>query len=208
MARKATSAPPNVGATQTIAKKPQASPEHIVQSAKQERNEVVKPIPEPVSTNNEPKEVFRVKESLSPHMYVTVRNGFNGKLVYVSKRNGERLVWDSFGAEQEMELQELKNAKNASRAFFENNWFMIDDPEVIAYLGVERYYRTALRFDDFDDLFTKSPDEISERIALLSNGQRASVAYRARQLIAEGQIDSMRVINALEKSLSTELVER
>lgn len=156
----------------------------------------------------ESKASVKVKETLDPHSYVTIRNGFNGKLVYISKRTGERLVWDTFGAEQEIELQELKNAKNSSRAFFENNWFMIDDPEVVASLGVERYYKNALNYEDFDTIFELTPSEIEKKIAVLSNGQRRSVAYRARQKIADGEIDSMRVIDALEKSLAIELVER
>ena len=186
------------GAVKTITKK--QVDQHVVQDVRENAEPAVQEVvPEKIN--------YKVKEALTPHTYVTVRNGFNGKLVYVSKRNGERLVWDEFGAEQEMELQELKNAKNASRAFFENNWFMIDDPEVIAYLGVERYYKYALRFDDFDELFDKTPEEITERIGKLSAGQKASVAYRARQMIAAGEIDSIRVINALEKTLSTELIE-
>ena len=34
------------------------------------------------------------------------------------------------------------------------------------------------------------------------------VAYRARQLLSEDKIDSRRVIDALEKALDVELVER
>ena len=42
----------------------------------------------------------------------------------------------------------------------------------------------------------------------LSAGQKKSVAFRAKQLIKDGKIDSIKVINALEKSLSIELIER
>lgn len=45
-------------------------------------------------------------------------------------------------------------------------------------------------------------------MAKLSNGQKKSVAYRAKQLIADGVIDSNRKISALEKSLGVELIER
>lgn len=151
---------------------------------------------------------YRVKEVLSPNMFVTVKNGFNGKLVYKSRKTGESFIWDQFGDEQDIELQELKNAKSASRLFFENNWFMFDDPEVISYLGVERYYKNALSLDKFDDIFAMNPEALKEKIAQLSSGQRNSVAYRARQLINEGEIDSRKVIAALEESLDIELVEK
>lgn len=42
----------------------------------------------------------------------------------------------------------------------------------------------------------------------LSSGQKQSVAYRAKQLIADGTIDSNRAIAALEKALGVELIER
>lgn len=149
-----------------------------------------------------------VVRQLDPNMFVSVRNGFNGMLVYRSPRTHEVFVWNEFGNEQDMELSELKNAKNTAKVFFENNWFLIDDPEVLEYLGVARYYRNALTYDNFDELFEMSPDEITARIKLLSDGQKASVRYRARQLIEEGVIDSLKVIDAIEKSLGVELIER
>lgn len=151
---------------------------------------------------------YRVKKSLDPNMIVTVKNGFQGLLVYKSRRTNERFVWETFGDEQDMDLQELKNARNSSKTFFENNWFLIDDPEVLEYLGVSQYYKYALNFDSFDGLFDKTPDEISDTISRLSTGQKKSVAYRAKELIANGSIDSIKVINALEESLSIELIDR
>lgn len=157
----------------------------------------------------EAKVVYNVKPTeLDPNMYVPVRNGFNGKLVYVSRKTGERYVWESFGDVQDMELRELRNAKTSYKAFFTNNWFLIDDPAVIEYLGVERFYEKALSYEEFDALFTLPADEIKERISQLSSGQKSSLAYRARQLIREGGIDSIRVINALENSLNIELIEK
>lgn len=151
---------------------------------------------------------FTPKRAIGLNDYVTVRNGFNGKLVYVSRRTNERFEWDGFGAEQEMELVELKSAKGSNKAFFENNWFMIDDPEVIAFLGLERFYKHSLTYDHFDDLFSYAPDDIEKRVALLPAGQKKTVVYRAKQLIGEGKIDSIKVITALEKSLGVELIER
>ncbi len=154
------------------------------------------------------KQTYKVKKDLSPNMVVTVKNGFNGTLVYKSKRTGEVFVWDAFGSEQEMELQDLKAAKNTCKAFFINNWFLFDDPEVVEWLGMSQYYKHALNTDSFNDLFTSSPDKIREMVAKLSDGQKKTAAFRAKQLIQEGEIDSIKIINALEESLSVELIER
>lgn len=148
-----------------------------------------------------------VVRDIDPHTLVNVRNGFQGVLVYVSKRTGETFIWENFGDEQEMELQELKNAKTSSKRFFTDNWFMFDDDWVIDYLGVRPLYKNVIDLESFDELFEESPEEIESRIAAVSSGQRDSIAYRARQLIADGRIDSRKAISALEKALGVELVE-
>lgn len=149
-----------------------------------------------------------IPKDVDPTQYVTVRNGFQGRLVYKSKRTGERFVWDGFGSEQEIELRELRNAKNTYKKFFENNWFMFDEEWVIDYLGVRNFYKNAVKIEEFDDIFTKDADTIRSIVAKLSTGQKKSIAYRARQLILTGDIDSNKAITALEESLGVELVER
>lgn len=148
-----------------------------------------------------------VLKDIDPEQYVTVKNGFQGRLIYISKKTGERFIWDGFGTEQEIELRELKNAKNSSKAFFENNWFMFDEDWVVDYLGVRRFYKNAVSIEEFDEIFTKDAASIKEVISGLSNGQKKSAAYRARVLISEGKIDSHKAIKALEESLGVELIE-
>lgn len=163
---------------------------------------------EPRQAQQESEKKPLVPKDIDPSQYVTVRNGFQGRLVYKSKRTGERFVWDSFGAEQDMELSELRNARNSNKKYFINNWFMFDEPWIVDYLGMGKYYRFAISIQDFDKLFTKPASEIEKTIANLSDGQKQSVAYRAKQLISEGGIDSNRLIATLEKCLGIELIER
>lgn len=158
-------------------------------------------------TIDEPRTKF-VPKDIDPNQYVTVRNGFQGKLIYIAKRTGEKFKWDEFGDEQEMELGELKNAKSSNKKFFINNWFMFDEPWIIDYLGVNQYYRFAIKIDDFDKIFEMSPAEIEETLQNVSEGQKKSIAYRARTLIAEEKIDSNKVISTLERCLGVDLIEK
>lgn len=151
-----------------------------------------------------------VAKEIDQNQIIVVRSGFHGRLVYRSPRTTEKFVWSEFGDEQEMELRELRNAKSAKKKYFENNWFMFDEEYewVIGYLGLNQYYKNALRIDNFDSLFKKTPSEIEKAVSKLSKGQKKSIGYRARQLISEGEIDSNKAIAALEKSLGIELIER
>lgn len=148
-----------------------------------------------------------IPKEIDPHQIVTVRNGFQGRLVYKSRKTGERFVWEAFGAEQDMEIGELRNAKSSNKKYFINNWFMFDEPWVPDYIGMGQYYKFAIPIEDFDRFFEKSAAELEKAVAKLSDGQKQSVAYRAKQLIADGTIDSNKAIASLEKSLGIELVE-
>ena len=160
------------------------------------------------SNNPEIQSANIVVKDIDPAQYVVVRNGFQGRLVYKSKRTGEKFVWDEFGAEQEMELRELRNAKNSNKKFFINNWFMFEEDWIVDYLGVRQYYKNAISIDGFDDIFTKKPDEILRLMKGISDGQKRSVAYRAKELITSREIDSLSVIDALEKALGIDLIEK
>ena len=142
--------------------------------------------------------------------YVTVYNGSHGILIYKSKRTGETYVWDEYGAEQEMTVKELRDARNSAKKFFEANWFMFDENTqwVIDYLGLRNYYINAPGFGKFDEIFKLSPDVLAEKISKMSKGQKDAVAHRAHQLIADGEIDSRKTIATLESSLGIELIER
>lgn len=152
-----------------------------------------------------------VPKDVDPNQYITVRNGFQGRLIYISKKTGETFEWDGFGEEQEMELRELKAAKNSyNKAFYSNNWFMFnpEDEWVIDYLGVRQYYKNAVNVDEFDDIFNLPANELIKKINSLPNGQKSSVAFRARVLIGEQKIDSLKQISALEEALGIELIEK
>ena len=86
--------------------------------------------------------------------------------------------------------------------------FNEEDSWVLKYLGVDRFYKNAIDIDGFDNIFKMKPKELEKTIAGLSAGQKKSVAYRAYELIAEKEIDSLSVIEILEKALGIQLMEK
>ena len=49
--------------------------------------------------------------------------------------------------------------------------------------------------------------EAAKVLKKIPDGQKRSIAYRARQLISENAIDSMKLIDVLEKELGVDLIE-
>lgn len=160
----------------------------------------------------ETKPVNNIDDSFNVNLdeLIPVYNGFHGVLVYASKKTGEIYQWDNFGDIQDMELKELKTAKSASKDFFINNWFMFDEEHqwVIDYLGVGQFYKNAISLDGFDDILTLSPDEIKKTVTELSEGQKDSLVYMVKNMVANDEIDSLKTLSALEESLGVTLVEK
>jgi len=176
--------------------------------AENEKTRQKRPTEEKVETEKIERAKPIVARDIDPEEYVIVRNGFQGKLIYRSPRTREKFIWDEFGSEQEMQLRELRNAKNTYKKYFINNWFMFDEDWIIDYLGVRQYYKNALSIDHFDEIFSLPPEEIKRVIAGLSLGQKKSVSYRATELIASNEIDSRKTIAALEEALGVDLIEK
>ena len=155
------------------------------------------------------KTVYTAKD-VDMNQYITVKNGYPGKLVYVSKRTGETFVWENYGDEQDMQLMELRNVRNTSKKFFDHNWFVFDEEYdwVIDFLGVRAYYNNIINLEGIDALFQKEPKQIEAELATLTNGQKRTIAYRAMEKIRDKEIDSLSVIEVLEKGLGVALIER
>lgn len=149
------------------------------------------------------------ERDIDPSQFVTVVSGCQGKLIYRSARTNERYEWDSFGAEQELELRELKVAKNSAKDFFVRNWWMFKpgDEWVIDYLGVRQYYKNAVSVDEFDSIFSQSPAKLKKTLEAMSSGQRQCALVRATEMISNGEIDSLKTISVLEEALGVKFAE-
>lgn len=148
------------------------------------------------------------KKEITSETMVTCRNGTAGNLIYKSTLNpGYVVEWNEFGEPQELEYRELVSMRGNQRRFFEDNWILIDDPDVIKKLGVERWYKNSITTDDFNSVFEMSPEEIKNTVSILPGGTKDAITIKAREKIKSGELDSRSTIKALEDALSVELEE-
>lgn len=141
-------------------------------------------------------------------MDVLVINGYPGRLVYVSRKTGYETIFENQGAEDFLTIDELRSIKNSSPTFFKNGWMLIEDPDVIYDLSLEKYYENILNIDELTTVFELPVDKMVAKISKLPEGQKKSLVYKALELIETKQIDSLKTIEALEKVLNAQLIER
>lgn len=145
---------------------------------------------------------------ISGSTMIPCKNGTMGHLIYISTRQvGYQVEWDGFGDVQEIEFSELQTMRGSQRRFFEDNWILIEDANVLKQLGVDRYYSNCLNTENFDKIFSMSPEQIEKELTGVSDGLKTSIAARAREKIQDGSLDSLAVIKMISKMCGYNLSE-
>ncbi|MDD3901785.1 MAG: hypothetical protein PHX22_11235 [Dysgonamonadaceae bacterium] len=146
---------------------------------------------------------------------ISCKSAVRGTLTYLSKRMaGYQVVWNDFGDEEFLDLQELISMRSTDLRFFKDNWIIIDDSEgytaqeIMNYIKVDQYYDKNVNIDNFDSLFNETPEKIKETVSKMSSGVKDTIAIRAKQLYNSGTLDSRKRVEALEESLGVELEVR
>lgn len=129
----------------------------------------------------------------------------NSPLIYESKsQQGYRVDWDGFLQENWMEYKELVNMRNSQKAFFEEPW-IICDWDVLVDLKVNHYYKNIIDLENLDELFAKSPEELEHTLKIVSVGIKKLIVDRAFELRREKKLDSISIIETIEKTLNVDL---
>ena len=131
---------------------------------------------------------------------VACTNLTNGKLIYVSnKQLGYQVIWEQPNDVEYIELGELVSMRNSQRTFFEKAWIGIDDPEIIRFLKVEKYYKNIVELDEVGTFFDLPDDEIARRLETMSDGFRENLRNKAADMIKKDEIDSIKKVKFLKQ---------
>jgi hypothetical protein len=154
-------------------------------------------------TTNSAKKMKKVDHD----MLVEVMNGASGVLVYKNPRTGAAWRFDRYGARDLMPVQELITIRSQYPRFFEDQWLIVLDEDVINYLRLDQFYKDVLTPDELEAFFDKDAKEIEEYLKTASNGAKALIAGRARKLYEEGVLTDIFKIRAINKMIGVHIAE-
>lgn len=162
----------------------------------------------PVARTDARPAVKRVEVKLTDIVYV--QSCFHGDLFYKSKRNGSIVEWQTFGAEQPMDVDELMYMRNTQPTFFKEPWIRLvgeNADDVFEFLHLDRYCKNNLKFDTFDDVFDLEPAVIEQTVREFTPSLRESFARRAEELIKNEELNDLKKIKAIEAATNFELLK-
>ena len=145
----------------------------------------------------------KVLKKIDPNELIDVQSCIYGELTYISRKTGYTIIWEDFGAVNMVTVGDLIDMRNGQKRFFEEPWIMLlgeRAPIIIDYLQVGKYYKNISKLEDFDEIFKYDPSEIPAVLKDVSQGTKEAIARRAYALIQEGELDSRKMIEQIEKA--------
>lgn len=142
------------------------------------------------------------KDEMPDDAQIPVTSIYEGELSYDSPITiGYHAHWSEFGDTIEMEYKELKAMMRSQIRFYSEPWISMPE-DVIKALKAERFYtNVALTVEEFNELFTKTPSEITAKIIPLSASFKNAIRTKAKKMIENREIDSIVVKEAIEAGL-------
>lgn len=165
-----------------------------------------KEVVEKKTTKDLPEKITRkTVKQLDPNEMVLVRSVYQGTLCYKSIRTGLKVLWEGYGTEEWITIQELLTMKASKPVFLTKPWIIIDDVDVVKYMGLTDIYNAMVQVEDVEGMFHLPLNEIKEKINIAPKGFKTTIAETAKKMIADEKLFDIRVIKMLEEELNMEL---
>lgn len=163
--------------------------------------EVVK---EKIEELTKTEKVKKYKRQRDLNEMVEVKCIVHGGLNFVTS-TGLEVVWANYGDVYPLEFKELIYMMNKYKRFFEEPWVIMEQ-DVLEDLHATHFYKNIINYDEIDSVFTKTPEQVKDILNKVPEGTKRLIADRASNALRKGTLDSLKVIEILQKELNIELI--
>ena len=78
--------------------------------------------------------------------------------------------------------------------------------EVVEDLHATHFYKNIINYAEIDSIFTKTPAQVKDILSKVPEGTKRLIADRASDALRKGTLDSLKVIDVLQKELNIDLI--
>lgn len=153
---------------------------------------------------------------LTDSMLINVKSNVFGELQYINPRTGDTTKWSDCGDVQTLSVADIRAMKGTQRAFFENQWVYlmniedggyedVSTEEIYKALLLMPYYQKMVNPDNYTDIFTWDVGRMRDAVNSMSASSKMNLVVAANTCIANGTLDSLKKIKALEECLGCTL---
>ena len=174
----------------------------ITEIEKETEKIIEKQVETPVEKSIEKPKVIKKQRDLNE--MIDVKCIVQGGLNFITS-TGLEVVWDKYGDIYPLEYKELLYMMNKYKRFFEEPWVIMEQ-DVIEDLHATHFYKNLIDYNEIDSIFTKTPEQVKDILSKVPEGTKRLIADRASSALRNGKLDSLKVVEVLQKELNIELI--
>lgn len=154
-----------------------------------------------VKSEKKEKKVFQKDDLIKCHSILS------GKTFMDGIKTKDMYVFESLGAEAEVAYQDLVAALNVNSVFLFRPFIVVDDEDFIAQSPkLKKFYDSMYSVNDLTQILNLSPSEIKKELSKLTVGARQSIRSIISDSIANGTLDSVSKIKAIDEFFGTQFM--
>lgn len=139
---------------------------------------------------------------------ILCRSVTHGGLTYIGI-GGVRYDWGGYGDIREIPYQDIISLKSRKSDFLYEPWLIIEDKDLMEKPDFEKafgdMYKLYEAFETAEDFFDCTIAEMREKLQNAPNGFKQLILGSATELIRDGVLDSIGMINAIDDVMGTDL---
>lgn len=152
------------------------------------------------ATATKEKKVFQQSDGIQCHSVV------QGGLFYEGSKTGMLYSFSDYGDVTEIEYRDLVAAVRTKSEYVYNPYFIIDDEDFIAeFPAISKFYEDQVSIKDLKAILDKDTSDMVSAIKMLPKTAIESLKKIAATQVANGHLDSVRKIKALDELFGTDL---
>ena len=163
----------------------------------------------PEEENQEEVEIKEIpkKRTFGKEDLISCHSIMIGKTFVTGIKSGNTYVFETMGAETEIEYQDLVALVNTNSSFLFKPFIIVDDDDFISQSPkLKKYYDGMYSIDDLAEIFRLPYNKIPSELDRLPEGAKQSIKSLASEYIAKGKLDSVKVIKTLDDYFGTQLM--
>lgn len=151
-------------------------------------------------------EMKKEKKTFDQSDGVKCRSVVQGSLYVEGTKTGMIYSFTDYGDESEIEYRDLAALVRSKHKSVYNPWFIVEDEDFIAeFPALQKYYDEQYTVRDLKSMLRLPVDEMESQIKTLPKTAVESLKSIASKMVADGELDSLKKIKALDRIFDTDL---
>lgn len=146
------------------------------------------------------------KREFDPNEGIPCRSVTHGKLYVDGVKTGMKYTFSDYDDESDIEYRDLVALVRAKdKAIYKPRFIVMDEDFIAEYPTLGKFYDEHFTTKNIKEILDMPNPQMKEAISKLPSGAIASLKSMAVSQIANGKIDSIRKIKALDEAFGTDL---